>query len=114
MEINVMRFYKGISVVVVSSLLTACGGGGGSKKPDDNPISVTPVTQVSLQLKTEKLQLAISEGDKYPVTLEGTWSASNLGNNTVYIKVIDNQKNTLGSVVVQAADDHSFKLDTFT
>ncbi len=109
-----MRFYKGISVVIVSALFTACGGGGGSKKSDDNPNPVTPTTQVSLQIKTEKLQLAISEGDKYPVILEGTWSASNLGNNTIFIKVIDSQKNTLGSAVVQATDDRTFKLDTFT
>lgn len=96
-------------------LLSACGGGGSGGSDNSKVAPSTPIapeTKVTLEMTTTKMQIFSNEGDALPVAFEGAWNASNLGNNSVYIQVIDEGSELIRSTISAPLEPESFTLDT--
>lgn len=97
-------------------ILTGCGGGSGDTEVS-TPIVVTPppiAAKVSLQVTTGDLQLAGARGDALPVVIAGSWDATNLGTNSVFIRALDESKNIIATHVLDATANKNFTLKTVT
>lgn len=92
-------------------LLSACGGSGSSDNSKVEPtISIVPETKVTLQISTTEKQVFSNEGDALPVVFEGTWSASNLGSNSVYVQVLDEGGDNIKTAISASLQGDSFTL----
>lgn len=82
--------------------------GEASINPNDNE------PNVSLQITSGDLQIFSNEGDALPIRIDGTWSATNLGENSVFIRAQDRDNSTISPITLNATDSQSFRIDTFT
>ncbi|MCK8046716.1 PQQ-binding-like beta-propeller repeat protein [Shewanella sp. 1CM18E] len=108
-----MKYTSPLYLFSTIIVLSACGGNGGSDNSNDNVISPTvPETQVSLQLTTTDLQINSHEGDALPVSFNGTWSASHLGDKSIYLQLKDETDNYLRSVISEPLQAENFSIST--
>lgn len=86
-----LRMGIGLSACVF--LLAACGGGGGNRSGTDSGSGgggpITPTANVTVTITSPAINASISQGDPYTSTVSGSWSATNLGNGSVYLQVTD-------------------------
>lgn len=107
-------------VAIACFFLSACGGGS-TKTEITTPEVVTPpppppqlVTKVTLQISSTELRLSGAQGDAVPVTISGSWDATDLGANSVFIRAVDDNKKVLNTTVLDATATKNFTLNTLT
>lgn len=88
--------------------LAGCGGGGGggnksgSGSNQGGSGTTTPAANLTVTVTSPAINASITQGDAYSANVSGTWSASNLGNGSVYLQVNDSA-NTFTLPAIQAA-----------
>lgn len=88
--------------------LAGCGGGGGggnksgSGSNQGGSGTTTPAANLTITVTSPAINASITQGDAYSANVSGTWSASNLGNGSVYLQVNDSA-NTFTLPAIQAA-----------
>jgi outer membrane protein assembly factor BamB len=97
---------------LLSSILFLSACGSSDKSDVEIPIIIAPEPSVTLQVSTAEQQFFSNEGDAIPVVFEGTWSASNLGSNSVYIQAIDEEGNIIKTAISESLEEESFTLHT--
>lgn len=103
---KVMKCKTPYCLFLTTLLLSACGGGGSS----DNSTVSGP--KVILHLGTSDVKFVSHEGDALPVVFEGTWSSSNLEDNVVYIKLVDDSGEHISTVMSGPLESDRFTLNT--
>jgi len=106
-----MKLNSILSLTVFTALLSSCGGGG--KTSDNENVTPTPEPNVSLQITSSDIQVFSNEGDALPISFEGAWSATNLGENSVFIRAQDSNNSTISVATIDATNSQSFRIDTF-
>lgn len=96
-----MKLSSWAYLATFSGLLSGCGGGG-------QPLEEA----ITLLLASNNIDITLSQGDALPITLSGTWSASNPGTNPVYIRVKDINNNTISPATIDASNSENFALET--
>lgn len=115
MSIRVRHMLGSMCLCVV---LAACGGGddGGSSPPPTSPppdgteppSSPPPAAVVTIEITTPPIDIEMSRGDAFEAVLEGTWSATDLGDGQVYLQVSDDAATFVVPGVQPAPEDSSF------
>jgi len=96
-------------------VLSACGGGGSSDNSgSEQTTPIVPEATVTLQTNTVEMQIFSNMGDALPVTFEGKWSASNLGDDSVYIQVQDEEQANIETVISASLEGETFTIQTIT
>ena len=96
----------GVLACALAVGMVGCGGGGGGSRSGSgtNPGGgqPTPAANVTVNVTSASISASIAQGDPYSATVSGTWSATNLGSGTVYLRVSDSA-NTFTLPAIQAA-----------
>jgi outer membrane protein assembly factor BamB len=97
-----MKVMRALACAGMMMFAAGCGGGGGSssKKP-------VPAASVTVAITTSAISTDVIVGDDYRATVAGTWTATNLGSNQVYLQVSDSGT-TFVMPAVQAANGSTF------
>jgi len=108
-----MKYQLSFYLLSFSLLLSGCGGGGGSDSPSVKPTPpVIPDTTVTLQLSTTEKQIVAHKGDALPLVIEGTWSATNLGSNNVYVQLSDSSGDNINTAMSLSLEGENFSINT--
>ena len=87
-------------------MLGGCGGGGGGSRSSSGSGQgggpITPAANVTITVTSPAINASVAQGDPYSATVSGTWSATNLGNGSVYLQVSDSTA-TFTLPAIQAA-----------
>jgi hypothetical protein len=118
-----------VVALCVAVVLAACGGGGGGNArsgsvavvpppqppaPPAPPPPPAPTASVTVAISSAPVAQNIDYGDAFSMSLDGTWSGSNLGASAVYLQVADSG-GTFSTPAVQAAPANGtfhYALDT--
>ena len=110
---KLMKYQLSFYLLSFSLLLSGCGGGGGSDSPSVKPTPpVIPDTTVTLQLSTTEKQIVAHKGDALPLVIEGTWSATNLGSNNVYVQLSDSSGDNINTAMSLSLEGENFSINT--
>lgn len=69
---------------------------------------------VELQLETTQVSVEITEGDQIPISIRGTWEGTDIGNNDVFVRVINSNTELVFPTTINVTGSNSFELDVET
>ena len=98
-----MSTWRVVASVCVMLAVGGCGGGGGGGK---SPKPAAPVAAVSVAIASPTISTDVTFGENFRATVAGTWSATNLGSNQVYLEISDSA-GTFSTPAAQAAGSSS-------
>lgn len=81
-----MSTWRVVASVCVILAVGGCGGGGGRGKSAKPAV---PATAVSVAIASQALSTDVTFGENFRATVAGTWSATSLGSNQVYLEISD-------------------------